>query len=81
MDSGLVTALHGMTATVTYGGSLASGCWSFPQETDSVMLDGQVNPGPQSDAAVHGTFHCGAQALHIVPASQSGITSAGTDSP
>ena len=31
------------------------------------MLGGQVNPGPQSEALVHATSHCGMQALPVPP--------------
>src|SRR5579863_4728316 len=52
------TALHGITVSVAYGGSLASGCWSFPQLTDPVKVStGQVYPGPQSEAVTHGACH------------------------
>jgi hypothetical protein len=55
---GLGTALHGITVSVAYGGSLASGCWSFPQLTDPEKVStGQVYPGPQSGAAMHGASH------------------------
>lgn len=81
---GLGTSLHGITVSVAYGGSLASGCWSFPQLMDPANVStGQVYPGPQSEAATQGVRHWGTQAPHVPPSAraQTIATSHGRETP